>query len=315
MGYHPRIECKKIASFQTTRARRSELWFVNNKALEADILSYAAKYSTRYKVKLYAFAIEGNHIQFPALFPKANRADFMRDLNSMVAKAVAKRQVNFSGGKLWARRYSCEYMPCDSDIEDQFFYTVLQPVQDGLVDRISDYPGYNCFEDAISGRSRRFKMVKWKEYHDAKRWNKKVSIEKFTEIFELSFARLPSYKHLSKAAYMKYMREELAKRTKQIIDARKGKPSVGPAALRRVKPGAIPHHTKTSTITDHRPRIMCKDKVNCKKGYDWYFTRYFKYREASKEYRSGNLDVVFPEGTYKPPLFTVAYPHKMIGLD
>ena len=152
MGYHPRIETKQVPTFQTTRTRRSELWFVNNKDLEDAILGQAAKCQARYGVKLYAFAIEGNHIQFPALFPNANRANFMRDFNSWVARAVPRFQKNYPGGRLWARRFSSEYLPGNDDVEELFFYTVLQAVQDGLVDDIADYPGYNCFEDAIRGR-------------------------------------------------------------------------------------------------------------------------------------------------------------------
>ena len=40
MGYHPRIECKKVTTFQTTRSRCSELWFVNNKELEHEIPNF-----------------------------------------------------------------------------------------------------------------------------------------------------------------------------------------------------------------------------------------------------------------------------------
>jgi hypothetical protein len=86
MSYHPRIESGEISSYLTTRSRNSELWFVNNKGLEAAILSYAAKYRTRYEVKLYGLAIEGNHVQGPAHFPKSNRANFMRDFNSSIAR-------------------------------------------------------------------------------------------------------------------------------------------------------------------------------------------------------------------------------------
>jgi hypothetical protein len=121
MSYHPRIECKDVASFQTTRSRNSELWFVNNKELEEAILGYAARYATRYEIKLYALAIEGNHIQKAAGFPKANRAFFMRDFNSAVARAVPRYQRDYPGGPLWARRYSAEYMADDLDIEDRFF--------------------------------------------------------------------------------------------------------------------------------------------------------------------------------------------------
>lgn len=307
MGYHPRIETTRIATFQTTRTRCSELWFVNNRALEEAVLGYAAKYAARYSVKLYAMAIEGNHIQFPAHFPKANRAHFMRDFNSSVARAMPRYQKAHPSGTLWARRYSAEYLPGAEDIEEQFFYTVLQPVQDGLVDSITDYPGYNCFEDAINGRTRQFKVIRWKEYNDAKRWNPKVSPEDFSETVELKYERLPGYEELSAREYAQCMRRKLAERTAQILEARNGKKSAGKLVLKKIVPGARPFRTKQSTATSHRPRILSKDKERREQGKAWYFHIYFEYREKSAEYRSGQTDVIFPPGTYKPPAFTVAY--------
>ena len=311
MGYHPRIECKKIASFQTTRSRCSELWFVNNRALEAEILGYAAKYTARYGVKLYALAIEGNHIQFPALFPKANRAHFMRDFNSSVARAVPRHQMSYPGGRFWARRYSAEYLPGAEDIEEQFFYTVLQPVQDGLVDDIAEYPGYNCFEDAIWGRARSYKVVRWKEYNDARRWGKSVCIEDFTYTCELRYERLPGYEGLSREAYVRMMRAKLREKTRQIVEGRGAGKAMGSAKLKRVKPGSLPRKTKTSTIGEHRPRILSKSNERRAEGKAWYFSIYFDYRKASASYRQGHLNVRFPEGTYKPPLFTVGYAGSM----
>lgn len=106
VGSHPRIEDPVLASFLTTRSRNSELWFVNNPELEQVILGYLAKYKDTREVKLYAFAIEGNHNQSVAKFPKMNRADFMRDLNSSIARAVPKHTMEYPGGRFWARRYS-----------------------------------------------------------------------------------------------------------------------------------------------------------------------------------------------------------------
>ena len=37
-----------------------------------------------------------------------------------------------------------------------------------------------------------------------------------------------------------------------------------------------------------------------------YFKIYFNFKDASERYRSGEKDVIFPKGTYKPPLFTAA---------
>lgn len=306
MSYHPRIECKDVSSFQTTRSRNSELWFVNNKDLEEAILGYAARYTTRYEVKLYALAIEGNHIQKTAGFPNANRASYMRDFNSAVARAVPRYQPKYPGGRFWARRYSAEYMVGNPDIEDRFFYTVLQAVNDGLVDDISEYPGYNCFEDAITGTVRTYKVVKWKEYNDAKRWNKSVSIEDFTEQCTLKYERLPGYEKHSQADYASIMRQKLKERTAAIIKARGGKPCAGAVLLKKIKPGTRPKRTKTSGPRDHRPRVHAKCHERRTAGEAWYFTIYFQYRVASKRYRAGELNVIFPAGTYKPPVFTVA---------
>ncbi|MEN9844961.1 MAG: hypothetical protein RIS36_108 [Pseudomonadota bacterium] len=307
MSYHPRIECKDIASFQTTRSRNSELWLINNSKLEEAILGYAARYATRYEVKLYALAIEGNHIHNTAGFPKANRAFFMRDFNSSVARAVPRYQPEYPGGRFWQRRYSAEYIVSDLDIEDRFFYTVLQAVNDGLVDDIRDYPGYNCFEDAITGTERKYKVVRWKEYNDARRWNPSVSIDAFTELCSLRYERIPGYEKLSQIEYALMMRKKLKERTSEIIRARNGKPCAGAALLKKTKLGARPKATKTSGPRDHRPRVHAKCPERRSIGETWYFSIYFDYKECSKRYRAGEIDVVFPAGTYKPPLFTVAY--------
>lgn len=307
MPYHPRFECKKVASFQTTRTRNSQLWFVNNSNLEKTVLGYAARYATRYSVRLYALAIEGNHIQHVAHFPECNRAHFMRDFNSSVARAVPRFQSNYPGGSLWQRRYSAEYLPGDSDIEDRFFYTVLQPVNDGLVDDIRDYPGYNCFEDAINGTLRQFTVVKWKEYNDARRWNPYVSIEQYTETHTLQYARLPGYEALSQKQYTRIMREKLKYRTAAALKKRANKPAFGRQNLIKIVPGSRPKSTKTSARYQHRPRVLSKDPARRAAGESWYFSRYFEYRRASRRYRTGELNTPFPAGTYRPPLFTVGY--------
>jgi len=306
MGYHIRVECADVASLQTTRTRNSELWFVNNNELESAILGYLARYVTRYEVDIYAFAPEGTHIHNVSMFPKANRSHFMRDFNSSVARAVDRYQKDYPGGGLWGRRYSAEPLVGNPDVEDYFFYTVLQPVNDGLVNDISEYPDYNCFEDAVTGRARQYTVVNWKKYHDARRWNKSVSVDDYTDTYTLTYKRLPGYEKLSQDEYAKLMREKLAERTAAILEKRGHKPPLGANRLKQVVPGSLPKNTKTSGPLDHRPRVLSKDPVRRGCGKDWYFKIQVQYKEASARFRAGELDVEFPKGTYRPPLFTVA---------
>lgn len=302
MGYHPRIESSKYASFLTTRSRNSELWFINNRSLENAILGYVAKYAKRYNVALYGLAIEGNHIQGPAHFPDMNRASFMRDLNSSIARAVPRYTPEYRGGRFWARRYSSEILPAPEDIEEYFFYTALQPIQDGLVEKIKDYPGYHFFHDAVFGIERKFEVIHWREYHLAKRSNPRAAIKDFTEIVTLKYQRLPGYEHLPQKEYAKIMYQKLEDRRVKIVKDRrvKGLSFIGKAKLLQTRRGAYPKNSKMSSIKDHRPRVLSVCPVRRAECNDWYFSLYFDYLKASAEYRAGNFEVEFPEGMYRP---------------
>jgi hypothetical protein len=304
MTYHPRIETSEMGSFLTTRSRNSELWFSNNAPLELAVLGYAAKYSLRYDVKLYGLAIEGNHIHGPADFPNCNRADFMRDLNSSIARAVARCTPSYPGGRFWARRYSSEFLPAPEDIEERFFYTVLQIVQDGLVEKISEYNGYNCFHDAVWGKSRKFKIVNWGRYNAAKRGEQTISIADYTDTFILKYERIPGYEHLSQREYAELMHKKLEERRQKIVFERKlqGLGFAGKQVLKNIPCGSLPRRTKKSTTISRRPRVLSVCSFRRKDTNAWYFNIYSEYKEASLRYRSGELDVEFPPGTYRPPV-------------
>ena len=303
MGYHPRIETVDMGSFLTTRSRNSELWFVNNPELENAVLGFAAKYSSVHQAKLYALAIEGNHIQAPADFPLCNRAAFMRDFNSSVARAVPRLTPEYPGGRLWARRYSSEILPAAADIEHQFFYTVLQPVQDGLVQKLSDYKGYNCFHDAVWGKTRKFKVVRWSEYNAAKRRKSPVAIKDYTDVFELKYERLPGYESLSQREYALMMTRKLEQHRQRIVRERlkQGLGFAGPEVLATIQTGSKPRNTKTSHRYSHRPRVLSVCSVRRQEITTWYFAIYQMYKIASRRFRAGEYDVEFPPGTYKPP--------------
>ena len=307
MGYHPRIENAEAARLGTTRCRNSRLWFVNNRHLEFAILGYLAKYSERYALDLYAFAIEGNHLHSLAHFPRLNQSAFHRDLNSSVARVLPRYCPTYLGGTLWARRYSSEFVPASDDIEDRFFYVVLQPVQDGLVDKISEYPRYNCFNDAVSGITRKYEVINWALYNDHKRWNPSLSLINYKYTVSLSYKRLPGYENLSQQQYKALMLKKLEIKRIDAITKRKCA-ALGRNALLCTIPGSLPKNSKKSTLTSHRPRILAICPHRRQKWYDWYFDIYYSYKEASKLFRSGSFNVQFPPGTYRPYTSTAIIP-------
>jgi len=280
------------------------MWFANNTPVEKAVLGYAAKYAIRHGVKLFALAIEGSHIQLPALFPNSNRADFMRDFNSNVAKAVIRLTENYPGGGLFGRRYSNEFTPGNDDIEEYFFYTALQPVHDGLVERISDFPFYNCFSDAVNGIERKVEVPRWEEYRAKKRHDPLVSIKDFTDIFILKYERLPGYEHLTQKEYSNLMHQKLEVRRAAIVKERlaAGVGVVGRNNLLKTIPGTPAKNPKRSNRNSHRPRILCVCPERREKYKTWYFNLYFAFKKASELYRKGDLSVIFPIGMYPPHL-------------
>ncbi len=303
MGYHPRIESKKHTSFTTSRCRNSELWFINNKKLEARILAYLAKYVTIYEVLLYGFAIEGNHLQMAADFPKENRAEFKRVFNSVVAKLVPTYCKEFPGGRLFERRYSCEIIPQDrDDIEDRVFYLALQAVQDGLVEKISEYPGYNCFHDAIHDIKREHTVVDWTCYNRARRSNPAVPIKKFETTYTLNYQRIPGYEKLTQKEYAKVLSSKLEIRRVETVQKRlaAGKGYLGREKLLQITPGSKPLNTKKSGRNTHRPRVLSICPQRRAQALDFYFDCYYKFKDASIKLRNGILDAIFPPGMYKP---------------
>jgi len=304
MGYHPRIETKDLISFVTTRCRNSRLWFVNNNKLERQVLAYIAKYAHAYGVLIYALAIEGDHIHMLLDFPLENRAAFMRDLNSVVARLVQRYCDDFEGGNLWGRRYSQEFIPRHKvDIEDKFFYTALQPVQDGLVQKLSEYKEYKFFHDAAWGIKREFSLINWAKYNRARRGNANISIKNFEETYTLSYTRIPGYEHLTQRQYALMLSKRLEERRVKIVAQRlaEGKGFAGSELLKQTVPGAMPKSTKKSKRYSYRPRVLSLCPLRRAECLEFYFDCYYKFKIASEKLRKGILDVVFPPGMYKPP--------------
>jgi REP element-mobilizing transposase RayT len=307
MPHHPRIETKDYAAFTTTRTKHSELWFINNKPFEEKILAFIAKYSEEYHVKLYALAIEGSHIHHFGDYPEENCSAFHQALNSMIARIAPQYCVKYHNYKFWERRYSKELIPHHhDDLIAKFLYTVLQPVQDGLIERISDYPGYTCLSDAIKGIDRKFELVNWTSYNRALRTNEKESIQDHTEEYTLKFHRIPGLEHLSDKEYQKHMFKKVEERRLELVNERReeGLGFVGKENLKNTELGTSARSPKKSTRYSFRPRVdsVCPERKQEAKNF--YFRMYDLFKKASAKYRKGYLNVEFPPGMYRPHLST-----------
>jgi len=239
-----------------------------------------------------------------ARYPRRNRAAFKRDFNSSLARLVKRHVSEFEGGALIGRRYRPQAVIRDEDFEQTFIYTALNPVNSGLVENVSDYPGYNSYMDAIKGVETEFALVNHRDFNDRVRNNKQLKPEDFSEKFTLKYSRLPGYENISQQEYEKVMLEKLKHRQMEIVSERKklGKGFAGVEALKKTAPGSIPKFTKTSTRNSKRPLIL----TSCLETKNRFLEKYFAVRqmftEAYYTLKEGAKYALFPSGTYHPPL-------------
>ena len=300
-----RVESPDIATLSTARCIDSALWFVNNPKLEERIYAFLAKYVEKHEVELYSFILVGNHYHLVAKFPKENASQFYRDFNARIAESVRIYVDDFTEGPLFKRRYSSQALPLNVDIENYFFYCALQAVSSGLCQKISDYPGYNFFNDAVRGVNRKYKYFMHAEYGDAKRNNSKVSKKDFWSEHTLKFSRLPGHEELSQREYIKLMHNKLEERRLTALKKLEKRGYLTKDTLKKVKPGSLPASTKKG---GRRPIVL----TCCKKAWKNYISFYFsvveRFKNASEKFRNGDLTVEFPKGTYKPHGMTMVVP-------
>ena len=295
-----RVECTDKAQLITCRTINSALWFVNNRKLEYMLLAYLAKYAEKYGVLLYAFTLVGNHYHMVAKFPLGQRSFFFRDFNARVAQAVKHCVPNYLGGPLFERRYTPQVLLLDEDVENYFLYCALQPVHSGLCERGSDYCDYNSFYDASSQIVRKFKLFNYGRYNAAKRYNSNISRKDFVQEYDLKYERLPGHEALSARDYKLKLQSKLEKRRKDIVHDRsvRNKGFLGRDKLLRVVPGSYPRNSKKGGM---RPLVLsvCREAKN--RYLSWYFSVIGEFKSAVAKYRSGEFDVEFPAGTFRPP--------------
>jgi len=292
----------------TTRTSDSKLWLINNKRLEALILGALARYQEIYGVIIYGFILMGNHYHLLAKFPRCNRALFMRDFNSAVARIIG-REVQVHGRRsVWARRYSYQVLLRPEDIRHWFYYIALNAVSSGLVASAVSYPGYNSFFDGARGITRTYRWIEWSKYLMKVRYNPKLTPDDFALEYKLNLTRLPGTEGLSPKEYQSSLMLELERRQQVLVQKRlgSGRGFLGLIGLKAQAIGSKPKSTKQSSRHSHRPLILTLCAETKRKFLDTYFSIKDLFKKASCAFCLGDLSVVFPKGTYPPPRLKIA---------
>ena len=289
--------------FITSRTIMSRLWFKLDPKLCNFFEAALARYQEIYQVEIFAFCLLGNHYHLLARFPKANRALFERDFNSIIARALPRLVSGFEGGKLWARPYRFQLVPNDEDIQHWFLYTLLNPVSSGISTDPTDLGRPNALSIIREGGSRVCRWFNHTAYKNAKRKNPTVDKERYYTNHTLRIMRLPEMAELSDAQYLKSIEDIVGEKRHEIIRKRisDGFGFLDKKKITSQKAGIKPLHTKTSTRESHNPLVLCLCIKTRKKLIQIYLEIADRYKIASYKFRNRIKNFTFPPNTYMPP--------------
>ena len=292
------------SSFITRRFRNSQLAYANNNPLETRVLGSLGKYIDKYKATIYAFTIYGSHDHPMVNFKPKTKSSFFRDFGARTAEAVKKHVPGIGTGSVFEKRTSEEAITPDTESHmDRLMYTILQPIAGGLVKNLSDYPGFNSMPYILSGKPLEVEFFNGDAYTRAKRRNKSVDPAKFNEKFEIIFAKIPGYEHLSQKEYRKEILAEYEKRRLAIIEKLEGQGHKWPCVerLRSTRCTEVAKNPKRSTRGSKRPLVLSVCMLRRQEFLDFYCSVLVAFKKASAKYLDGDRNAEFPEGTCIPP--------------
>jgi len=182
-------------------------------------------------------------------------------------------------------------------------YTILQPIKAGLCKNLSDYPGFNSFQYMLSGKPLEVEWFNGEAYTKARRRKKDVDPTQFIEKYDINFAKLPGYEHLSQSEYRQLLMAEYEERRKKIIEAfdKAGHKWPPVASLRTTRPTEFAKNPKKSTRESKRPLVLSLCMERKQEFLDYYFSKLVAFKKASYAYLNGDRHAEFPEGTCIPP--------------
>jgi len=247
-----------------------------------------AEAAERYEISLHGFVAMSNHQHVVFRDNLGNFPEFIGHLDRMLAKAMnarLKRSENF-----WATgQANVVYLVEAHDRFAKLLYLLANPVADHLVDRVSDWPGACSFSLNLSGRTRTIERPR--SFFRAS--------GKMPRQVVLRLERLEGFEELSDEAWSEMLLSAVEAKEKRARDERAGSGTsvFGRKAVLRVSPTETPKNSAPRGRL--HPHLACKNKERRQHELRALVEFRFERCSALACMQSGELEVLFPFGTYR----------------
>ncbi|MBS2026027.1 MAG: transposase [Deltaproteobacteria bacterium] len=302
MAYPIRHFDPQTIYFITSRTIQSRLLMAPSRKTNELIGGALARAVRQCEVKLFAYVFTSNHFHLMVQAPTAiAMSRFMQRLQSNIAVKVG-RLVGWRG-RFFARRYSSEPVVDEGAQVERLRYVLSHGVKEGLVSTVREWPGLTCAHALVEGVE--VSQQRWRNW--TRRWamevEEDVNVDRFSEACPsddeaLVLTPLPCWAHLSAA-----QRAQLAVQLVKDIDgtAPRDHSRARATAIANQDPHGRPLHTKHSA----RPKAHASTRAAWVAAVRKYQAVLAAFRDASKQWLRGMLQVAFPPHCFRPPTWAV----------
>jgi putative transposase len=242
----------------------------------------------RFDITLHGFIAMSNHQHLVVRDNRGNFPEFLAHLHKMIAKAMNRHRHRWEN--FWATEQpNAVYLVEAEDRFDKLVYLLANPVAAHLVDRVSDWPGASSFGMNLSGRTKT--IPRPRGYFRAERGKLPAEVT-------LRIERPDGFETLTESEWVAKLESAIRNAEERAREERRvsGRPVLGRKAVLRANPTDRPETVESRG--DLRPHVACKNKsrrIEVLKELVAFREQRAKARERLLQ---GELDVVFPYGTY-----------------
>ena len=304
MGYLPRWIKADSAYSDVQRTVDRAFLFKPDETIRQIIGAAAGRAQEKFPVKIYwlDFNIDHKHGSVDPISDDPthiqNVAKFHQLFNSLIARGINK-QLGREGALFSSRNHTTEVVD-DESLEEKLLYAVINPVKDGLVDRVSHWKGFSSYKQLATGEVERFRYIDWTAWHEAGGKKSGKSPEAFVRTVEVKLSPIPSWEGMSEDKRQAHFRREVRKLEQKYREEREseGRTVLGQRKLEKLDPRDRP---KTPAKRSRKPLCHASTRAAAEDYKEKLVAFLEQYYQASELWRLGYRDVEFPRGSFRPP--------------
>ena len=264
------------------------------------VVGILARAAARYDVRVCAFVFLSNHAHLLLQPADAQQlSSFMAYVNGNLAREAGR--LHQWRQRFWGHRYHA-IVVSDEELAHtaRLHYLLEQGCKEDLVRRPQDWPGASSVDALLSGKPLPGLWFDRTSEYKARLRGERPAKYAFAEEQTLELAPLPAWRHLRP--------EERQRRALAIVrqieaDTRQRLRAAGrsPMGRRRIL-AQDPHDRPRRFVPTPAPRFHAYGAAARKALELAYRVFVSAYREAAQRLRQGARDVLFPTGSFPPPM-------------